>query len=50
MGRGTMDIARVYQFWEKPVILERIQLEWFIPEEILPLSIKREQKVHRYYF
>ena len=45
-----MDIASVYQFWKNPVILVRIQLEWFIPVDILLLSIKREQKVHRYYF
>lgn len=45
-----MDIARVYQFWKNPVFLVRIQSEWFIPVDILPISIKREQKVHRYYF
>ena len=45
-----MDIARVYQFWKNPVFLVRIQLEWFIPVDILPISIKREQKVRRYYF
>ena len=45
-----MDIASVYQFWKNPVILVRIQLEWFIPVDILLLSIKREQKVLRYYF
>ena len=45
-----MDIASVYQFWKNPVILVRIQLEWFIPVDILLLSIKREKKGHRYYF
>ena len=50
MKRGTMDIASFYQFWKNQVILVRIQLEWFIPVDILLLSIKREQKVHQYYF
>ena len=50
MKRGTMDIASFYQFWKNQVIVVRIQLRWFIPVDILLLSIKREQKVHQYYF